>query len=182
MIRAFLATTALAIGLAVALPADARWFGGNDDGPGGHMMHSKMMMGGPGAFCTDIDARIAGLLAFGEKKLDITDAQRPAWNKLAEAIKAGVPAVKKTCDDMKVQHEAKDPAPLPQHFAAMQTMVGSAKEQLDRIQPALTELYNQLTPDQKKIADGMIGPHHGGGEFFGHHFGATSKTQQPASK
>jgi periplasmic protein CpxP/Spy len=125
---------------------------------------SGPMMGGFGGpkMCSQGDAIIAGGLAYAEKRLAITDAQRPAWTKVADAIKAGEPAMKTMCDTMAQHREAKEPPALPERLATMQKMAAMGQEQLARIQPAVAELYAQLTPEQKKTADSLI-PRHGPG-------------------
>lgn len=154
MKRAILVTATAAVGLVAAAAYAAP--GDRMAGPGG-------FMGGPG-MCTDADARIAGHLAYAEKRLNITDAQRSAWNKVADAVKAGIPAMKATCETVKQAVDAKEPAPLPERLATMQKHAQQHLEDLSRLQPAVAELYAQLTPEQKKIADSFLArpPHHPG--------------------
>ncbi len=59
------------------------------DGPGPRMER----------MCENHDAMVAGGLAFAETRLKITDAQRPAWNKFATAVKSSDGAMAKRCAD-----------------------------------------------------------------------------------
>ena len=97
MKRTVLATVALGALLTAAVPVFAQ---GGPGGPG----RSRRWAGGPGPrmerMCEDHDARIAGALAFAETRLKITDAQRPAWNKFATAVKnSGSAPWRRVCAD-----------------------------------------------------------------------------------
>lgn len=136
---------------------------------------------GPHMICAAPEATLAGGIAFAEKRLGITDAQRAAWNKLAEALRAAEPALKSACDTMKAQREADKPAAAPERLATMQKMMSLGLEQLNRIQPALADLYAQLTPEQKTLIDqvghhprpefGPGGPHEGKAKGHNHGWG-----------
>jgi hypothetical protein len=164
MNRAVLASSFAVLGIAGAAAAFAQTSGapgaGPAPGPGPRGMPMQFM-GGPEMLCTSPGAVLAGGTAFYEKRLGITDAQRPAWNKLADALKAAEPALKTICD-VREQHRAETaPAPLPDRLASMQKVLATGLDQLNRIQPLVADVYNQLTPEQKAIAD-RIGPHRGG--------------------
>jgi len=81
--RAFKVTMAavLVVGLGLAARAYAQ-------------QHAGGMMGAHGdpaahfaEMCDTMEARQAGMLAFAEVRLGLTDAQRPAWTKFAAAVK-----------------------------------------------------------------------------------------------
>ncbi len=153
MKRALLTSAVLIAGLGLALPVFAQpdrvpGMGGPGQGPDRHF----------GRMCEDQDAHLAGKLAFAEKKLRITDAQRPAWTKFADAARASLKPTQDLCAKMKDQ-----PAPtaLPQRLERMETMMQTHLQQLQTVRPALTDLYAQLTPEQQKTADSLL-PHRGG--------------------
>lgn len=184
MKRALLTSAVLIAGLGLALPVFAQ---PDPAGP----------MGGPdrhfGRMCQDQDARLAGKLAFAEKKLNITEQQRAAWTKFADSARASLKPTQDLCVKFKDQPR---PAALPQRLERAETMMQAHLQQLQTVRPALTELYAQLTPDQQKTADRLLneggghrmggmgprdghGPEHGRpGAGPGHH-GPDGKPQEP---
>ncbi|PWC64760.1 LTXXQ motif family protein [Azospirillum oryzae] len=168
MKRALLTSALLVAGLGVAVPVFAQ--GGPQ--PGGPGM-------GPGAggpdrhfarMCEDQEARLAGKLAYAEKKLNITDQQRAAWTKFADAARSSLKPTQDLCVKFK---DAPRPAALPQRLERAEQMMQAHLQQIQTVRPALTDLYAQLTPDQQKQADRMLnqGPGGMGGRMGGHHGG-----------
>jgi len=180
MKRALMTTAALVIGLGIAVPVFAQQQPGPGAGAGrgfdGSRHFSRM--------CEDQDARLAGMLAFAEKKLNITDQQRAAWTKFADTAKAS----QKTTADLCVKYKDQPmPTALPQRLERMDAMMSARLQQLQQVRPALTDLYAQLTPEQQKTADefmnragrrmgGFMGGHHHGGP---RHFGPGEPGQGP---
>ena len=169
MKRALLTTLAVAGGLAVAVPAFAQTMGPGGGGPG--MMH-RMHGGGPGGgfarMCNDQDARLAGMLAYAEKRLNITEAQRAAWTKFADAARASTKPVQDACATLKDRPAA---TTLPDRLDRMNTVMTARQAQFSQMLPAVKEMYGQLTPEQQKTADslmsrgrGMGGPMGGPGD------------------
>ncbi|KAA0686643.1 Spy/CpxP family protein refolding chaperone [Azospirillum brasilense] len=176
MKRAMMTTAALVLGLGLAVPVFAQQQPGPGAGPGpgpdGGRHFSRM--------CEDQDARLAGMLAYAEKKLNITDQQRAAWTKFADTAKASQKPTQDLCAKYKDQPM---PAAAPARLERMEAMMSARLAQLQQVRPALTDLYAQLTPDQQKQADrfldraghgmmggGMGGPgmrHHGHGPMHG---------------
>ncbi|SMH55346.1 Spy/CpxP family protein refolding chaperone [Azospirillum agricola] len=166
MKRALLTSAMLVAGLGFALPVFAQPEpGGPMGGPGGPDRHF-------GRMCEDQDARLAGKLAFAEKKLKITEQQRAAWTKFADSARASLKPTQDLCVKFKDQPR---PAALPQRLERAETMMQAHLQQLQTVRPALNELYAQLTPDQQKTADHLLnqgGPRMGGkGMHGGHHGG-----------
>lgn len=168
MKRALLTSALLVAGLGVAVPVFAQ--GGPQ--PGGPGM-------GPGAggpdrhfarMCEDQEARLAGKLAYAEKKLNITEQQRAAWTKFADAARSSLKPTQELCVKFKDQPR---PATLPQRLERVEQMMQAHLQQIQTVRPALTDLYGQLTPDQQKQADRMLnqGPGGMGGRMGGHHGG-----------
>lgn len=172
MKRVLLTTATLAMGLALTVPVFAQ--GGPAGGPG----NGPGPAGGDRAgrqfsrMCEDREAHLAGMLAFAEKKLAITDQQRPAWTKFADAARASQKPMQDICVRFKDQPV---PATAPQRLERMETMMQVRLQQLQQVRPALTDLYAQLTPDQQKTADRFLnhaGPMGGAGmgdSGMGHH-------------
>jgi periplasmic protein CpxP/Spy len=152
MKRTVLATVALGALLTAAVPVFAQGGPGGPGGPDGEGRGPRMerMME---RMCEDRDARVAGALAFAETRLKITDAQRPAWNKLVTAVKSSSGAMEKMCAD---PAKMKPPATLPERAQRIEEMTAMRLEQIRQVRPALDEVYATFTEDQKKTADEMV--------------------------
>lgn len=170
MKRALLTSALLVAGLGVAVPVFAQ--GGPAGGP---------QPGGPGPgmgpgpdrhfarMCEDQEARLAGKLAYAEKKLNITEQQRAAWTKFADAARSSLKPTQDLCVKFK---DAPRPAALPQRLERVEQMMQAHLQQVQTVRPALTDLYAQLTPDQQKQADRMLNQGPGGmGGHMGKHMG-----------
>ncbi len=170
MKRALLTSAVLLAGLGAALPVFAQPDKGGPMGGG--------PMGGPdhhfARMCEDQDARLAGKLAFAEKKLNITEQQRAAWTKFADSARASLKPTQDLCVKFKDQPP---PAALPQRLERAETMMQAHLQQLQTVRPALTELYAQLTPDQQKAANHLL--NQGGGHRMGPHDGGPRDGRGP---
>jgi hypothetical protein len=169
MKRALLTSALLVAGLGVAVPVFAQG-GPQPGGPGpgmgpgagGHDRHFARM-------CEDQEARLAGKLAYAEKKLNITEQQRAAWTKFADAARSSLKPTQDLCVKFK---DTPPPAALPQRLERVEQMMQAHLQQVQSVRPALTDLYAQLTPDQQKQADRMLNPGPGGmGGHMGPHHG-----------
>jgi hypothetical protein len=148
---------ALAVGGGLAVRAYAQQRPGGTPGQDGRAGHFAQM-------CETLDARQAGMLAYAEVRLGITDAERPAWTKFAGAVKTSSAPIRQVCSQVAGQPE---PKTLPERLHRME-LVGTAHlERLRQITPAVEELYGALTPQQREIADhlveGMVHEGHGHG-------------------
>lgn len=109
------------------------------------MMENCPMMGGA--------AHAEGRIAFLKAELAITDQQKEAWETYAAAIKKNLEGMKSTRETMMKVMRAKSPVErLDAHIAAMESRVTALKE----LKPALTALYDTLSDEQKKKADGLL--------------------------
>lgn len=169
MKRAILTTASLLVGLGVALPVLAQGGGPGPDRP----PHARS--------CDDMNARLAGSLAFTEAKLKITDQQRAAWTVYADAMKANQADRFKACQEMVAKHkehaEQADKAPKeeqaekgerrgPHHrhmavpvterMAKMEERAAAQLKYVQTLRPAVSGLYDQLTPEQKVEADRLL--------------------------
>lgn len=177
MKRALLTTLAVAGSLAVAVPVFAQQAGPGGPGQGGPMMGGGPMMqgmrGGPGSgagfdrMCETHEARLAGMLAFAEKRLKITDAQKPAWTKFADQARASETSMQTACAALK---DKPQPANAIERLERMDTMMTARQTQTHQMLPAIKEMYGQLTSDQQKIADELLsrGQGRGGHGGYGH--------------
>lgn len=118
------------------------------------MMRSMMTMMGAqsGMMASNAEARIASL----KTELKITDAQIPAWNKFAEALRATAGSMNGMYEQMTQSGPA---ATLPARLERRETMLSTHLNRVRALKEALDPLYASLSDEQKKIADGMmIGP------------------------
>jgi len=177
MKRALMTTAALALGIGLAVPVFAQQQPGPGAGPGRGFDPGRQFS----RMCEDQDARLAGMLAYAEKKLNITDQQRAAWTKFADAAKGAEKPMQDLCTKYKDQPM---PTSLPQRTERMEAMMSARLAQLQQVRPALNDLYAQLTPDQQKTADRLLergGQRFGGGGHHGmHHRGGHGPGQGPA--
>ena len=152
------AATALVVGLGVGVRAYAQQHPDAASGKGPHVHTAEM--------CDLMEAHQAGMLAFAEVRLGITDAERPAWTKLVTAVKTSSAPLKQLCLSTAGQPE---PKTLPDHLHRMEAMETARLEQLRQVTPAIEDLYGMLTPKQKEIADRLVEGMmpHGPGPGFG---------------
>jgi LTXXQ motif family protein len=121
---------------------------------GGDMMGGGMMGGmmqkmmGAGAGHTE------GRLAFIKTELKITDAQMSQWNAFADAVRANGAAMADMGRSMMSQHASG--STLPERLAAEDKALGAHYTAFKKTTEALNNLYGVLSPEQKKIADGII--------------------------
>lgn len=134
----------------------------------GWMMHRMM-----GMDMDDMSERIEGRLAFLKTELKITEAQTPAWDKLATVMRNNA----ETHGAMMQSHmkEMQDGSffkkPLPDRLTFMETMMSTRLEQLKTVHAAVDELYATLSDDQKKEADKIALPMMGMGMMGGRGMG-----------
>ena len=106
----------------------------------GMMMHSVPMM----------EARLAYIKA----DLEITEAQMPAWDAYADAVRARHTMMESMhADMMKAKESGSALERMDARIKAMESMVGSLKA----LKPSTEALYAVLTDEQKKKADQLLG-------------------------
>lgn len=161
----------IALASALALAAVAPAFADDDDngGSGMGMMMGRMM----GMDMEDMSKHIEGRLAFLKAELKITDAQAPAWNKLADTLRNTAETHGKMMQShMKEMHDGSFlEKPLPERLTFMETMMTARLEQIRSVKAAFEELYGTLADDQKKVADQIALPMMGMGMMMGRGMG-----------
>lgn len=148
--RRLIVPTTLALIIALAPTVQAQDGGAGQGMSGGHMMRGAGMMS---RMCENADARLAGRLAFTEKKLNIGDAQRESWQRFTARMQAAQAPMKAACAQYA---NAPMPATLPDRLDRMDQMMVAGEASFKEVKTAVSELYAVLSPDQKKIADGML--------------------------
>jgi uncharacterized small protein (DUF1192 family) len=106
----------------------------------GMMMHSVPMM----------EARLAYIKA----DLEITEAEMPAWNAYADAVRARHAKMEQVRGDMM---KAKDSGNALQRMDARIKFLETLVDSLKASKPAVEALYAALTDEQKKKADDLFG-------------------------
>lgn len=115
------------------------------------MMHPSMgASDGMGAF-----DRIEGRIAFLRAELRISDAQAPAWNTFADALRAYAQKLRQAvAADQSVQPNG--PAFLDR-LDRQERWLSARIEGVRAIRAALTPLFGVLSDEQKKTADELLG-------------------------
>lgn len=151
--------------------AGPRESGGMTHGmPMGHMMRMMQMMsrGGAGASVAAMCApdmagmraadHTEGRIAFLRAELQITEAQTPAWNAFAEALRGNV---KELAKGRASTMEATPTA--GQRLDSEEQRLAARLDGVRRIKPVFVKLYDSLSAEQKKTADELLAPNVGAG-------------------
>jgi hypothetical protein len=115
-------------------------------------MHEGMMRLSPAQRCTEHLARRSAMIAYTVTKLDLTDQQRALWDKLNAALQAGTQKEQQLCDGLKALEQRGEPTILDR-VGRREQFLRARLQMLQQVRPALQELYQALTPEQKAIID-----------------------------
>jgi hypothetical protein len=122
-------------------PPPAGEQGGQKGGPRGGMMDPQR-----------VEERLVSLKA----DLKITEAQTPAWNNFADAMRANAKAMQSAATDMRPA-EGSAPDAL-KRMEAMDAMAKVHAQGSERLLNAFRPLYAQLNDDQRKVAAEKLAP------------------------
>ncbi|HUO92674.1 MAG TPA: Spy/CpxP family protein refolding chaperone [Rhizomicrobium sp.] len=124
--------------------------------------------------CKSHYARVAGKLAYLQADLQITDAQRSAFEQWKDVVLSSAKSRSDACLAQTPEGQQMHHHDALERNARMEKMLEAKLAQLKAERPALENLYASLTPDQKKEFDqaealghGHHGHHMGHGERFG---------------
>ena len=118
--------------------------------------------------CADEYAHGVSRMAFIETRLALTDAQRPAFDAWKGVILSDAKGRQDAC--LSDTHDRSGPPTAIDRETHREHMLKAQLAFLDAELPALTALYQTLTPEQKMVFDGAHhGGHEHGGEGHGHH-------------
>ena len=135
---------------------------------GGNMPMTNMMQmmaqSGAEAGCAGMGGmatidRVEGRIAFLRTELKISDAQTPAWNAFADALRANAKSLGEVRSSMMGQGGATPT--LVDRLTLQEKWLASRLEGTRAIKSALTSLVGTLSDDQKKTADELLAPHVG---------------------
>jgi len=116
-----------------------------------------------GRMCEDRAARMAGIVAYAEKKLDITQAQRGAWTAFTREMENA----RKPMDQLCAEMTGEPPKEIDAALARRERMLAAGLQSLQSLRPAIAKLSEALTPEQREKLNGLI-PGMGGGHRWGH--------------
>lgn len=98
--------------------------------------------------------RIDGRLAFLKTELKITEAQLPAWNTFATAVRSNVTTMKA---ELQAMHGmVGGDVSAPDRLLAQANAFAAHAEEMTKLKAALDPLYAALSAEQKKIADEIV--------------------------
>ena len=148
---------------AAAQPALPTQFPGRANGMmgGGMMMNGGMMMGQGGMGRGMAFDHIEGRIAFLKAELKITEAQASAWNPFADALRASAKQLRDLQQSM--AKAGAQPAGFAQQLAAREKMLSVRLDNTRALRSSFAALEQNLSPDQKKAADELLGSRMGMG-------------------
>lgn len=97
---------------------------------------------------------IAGRIAFLKAELKITPQQEAQWNKVAEAMRLNAKAI-----DATRAQKAEGPQTAVQALEARNRFAETMAKNTERMLAAFRPLYQNLSPDQRKMADEILAEH-----------------------
>jgi hypothetical protein len=117
------------------------------------MMCNMMREGGMGSMPMSgmpmMAERSEGRIAFLKTELNITDAQLPLWNAVADAIRANAKSGTGMMDGM-------GQGSLPDRLTAREKNLAARAEALRKFKSTVDPLYAALNDEQKKTADELL--------------------------
>jgi len=152
-----------------AAPPPAAGGGAQPGGPAATGGPERMVRDfSPKAFCEERVARRIGHRAYLKAKLDLKPDQMSAWDAFQKAADDASAKEKTRCAALPT--EMKEPPTLIQRLDRQETFMKARLESLQLVKPALTALYDKLSPEQKAVLDRpAMGPHrHGHGRHRRH--------------
>ena len=115
------------------------------------MMH-RMMQLPPRQRCEERLARRAGMVAYTVAKLNLSAEQRPLWDKLQGQLQAAADRERQRCAGLKPPAERGQETILDR-VNRREQFLSARLQGLHEVRPALEQLYQALTPEQKTIID-----------------------------
>jgi hypothetical protein len=133
----------------------APWMqGGGGAMRGGEMMRREVwrraaMRGNPQQRCIDRLAWRAARQAYVETELNLTSEQRPLWDKLQGIAQSEQQRERPLCNQLKSPEEMT----MLDRLDRAQAFLSARLDALNAAKPAVQELYQSLTPEQREIFD-----------------------------
>lgn len=124
---------------------------GHDGGRRRMMMHRMTQMT-PQQRCEDRVARRAAHVAYTVTKLKLTAEQQPLWDKVNAGLQAARDKELQFCVSLKPP-EQQAQATVLERTDRMQQFLSMRLQNIQQVRPALGQLYEALTPQQKAVID-----------------------------
>jgi len=146
--------------LAQAAPAEPGMpgMGGMRDREGGMGHHGwmrgtmhRMIQLPPRQRCEERLARRAGRVAYMAAKLNLTPEQRPLWDKLQSTMQAAADKQRQLCAALPAAEGGQ--GTILDRASRREQFLSARLQGLQQARPALEQLYQALTPEQKAIID-----------------------------
>jgi hypothetical protein len=109
-------------------------------------------LAGPKLLCENRDAVLAAALAFLRTKLEIATAQEQAWQRFSAAATQSLTPLAGACAELA---QKPPPATLLDRLAVAERFSQVHLQVIQLIRPALGELYDALTPEQRQRLDAL---------------------------
>lgn len=122
------------------------------DGPGG-----SMFGGGHHGCQKNAPMKVDMMRTYLESRLALTDAQKPAWNALVEAVDGAVAQHQATCE---AAGEQEKPATALAALDGMEARLSAGLDNVRTIRAAVSTLYDELDADQRATFDGILDEMH----------------------
>jgi hypothetical protein len=116
------------------------------------MMMHRMMQLEPRQRCEERLAQRAGRIAYVVAKLNLTAEQRPLWDKLQGLQQASADRERQLCASLKPRDQRGQETILDR-VSRREQFLTARLQGLQQTRPALEQLYQALTPEQKAIVD-----------------------------
>ena len=97
---------------------------------------------------------VAGRIAFLRAELKITPQQEAQWSKVAEAMRVNAKAI-----DAARAQKAEEPQTAVQALETRNRFAETMAKNTERMLTAFRPLYQNLSPDQQKMADEILAEH-----------------------
>jgi LTXXQ motif family protein len=120
------------------------------------MMH-RMMQLSPQQRCQERLARRAGMIAYTIAKLNLTAQQRPLWDKLQSVMQTAGDRERQLCASLPSSAGRGEETVLDRVNRREQFLTARLQG-LHEVRPALEQLYQALTPEQKAIVNHPFRP------------------------
>jgi hypothetical protein len=111
----------------------------------------------PQQACVDRIAKRAGFVAFIGAKLNLTDAQKPLWEKVVAATQAAQASERQVCAALPASADDKAKQTVIDRLNHRQQMMQAQLQAMQQTTPLFQAFYQSLTPEQKAMLDH---PHH----------------------
>ena len=119
-------------------------------------MRARMMQLAPRQRCEERLARRAGRIAYTGAKLNLTADQRPLWDKLQGAMQGAADRQHQLCAELPAADGGR--GTVLDRVNRREQFLSARLQALQQIRPALEQLYQALTPEQKAIIDHPFTP------------------------